>query len=375
MTVNNNTIATQHVRHIDTGLIGKEEVFKMLALAEATGLPTLLVGPPGVGKTKTVVDYAKAWLNKDGKMTAQDFMNKLFVLETDEGTKSSEIKGMPNMNKLFTANEYEIYAPIAEAEVIIINEVDKASANIRNALLGVMNEKFLFNGKQKIACKWKLFIATCNEIPKEEEGSPFWDRFMLKETVNRIDLASMVNYYQNGGKDYKNCVSLNVPSKDEIEKVQIPIEKLSKFLDVAHSKCTDRTLSFVPNIVKAVHYIWEIPLNRALGKTADLMISQEAAGMVMNALMSKEIKMILKEIESLNSIKEPAEIDLKIAQIEGMANSFVAKKLISKDELGELEMEMNKVLSNHDVKKREKEVESILAEALDSLDMNAGSPF
>ena len=374
MTAPINTIATQHVRHIDTGLIDKEEVFKMLALAEATGLPTLLVGPPGVGKTKTVVDYAKAWLNKDGKMTAEDFMNKLYVLETDEGTKSSEIKGMPNMNKLFTTNEYEIYAPIAEAEVIVINEVDKASANIRNALLGIMNEKFLFNGKQKIACKWKLFIATCNEIPKEEEGSPFWDRFMLKETVNRVDLASMVNYYENGGKSFKTCVSINVPSKDEMESLQIPIPKLSKFLDVAHSKCTDRTLSFVPTIVKAIHYIWEVPLNRAIGKAADIMINQEAAGAVMNALMSKEIKMILKEIQSLNSIKEPAEIDLKVAQIEGMANSFIAKGALSKDELIELNQEMNKVLINHDVKKREKEVESILAEALDSLDA-AANPF
>jgi MoxR-like ATPase len=50
------SITTGHVREIETGLINKEEVFKMLALAEATGLPTLLVGPPGVGMTKTVVD-------------------------------------------------------------------------------------------------------------------------------------------------------------------------------------------------------------------------------------------------------------------------------------------------------------------------------
>lgn len=39
---------TQEVRSIETSLINKEEVFKMLALAEATGLPLLLVGEPGV---------------------------------------------------------------------------------------------------------------------------------------------------------------------------------------------------------------------------------------------------------------------------------------------------------------------------------------
>lgn len=40
--------ATQEIRTIETSLINKEEVFKMLALAEATGLPCLLVGNPGV---------------------------------------------------------------------------------------------------------------------------------------------------------------------------------------------------------------------------------------------------------------------------------------------------------------------------------------
>jgi len=40
--------AAQEVRTIETSLINKEEVFKMLALAEATGLPCLLVGNPGV---------------------------------------------------------------------------------------------------------------------------------------------------------------------------------------------------------------------------------------------------------------------------------------------------------------------------------------
>jgi len=87
-------VTAKEVRVIDSSLINKEEVFKMLALAESTGLPCLLVGNPGVAKTKTIIEYAKAWLNKDGNMTAEDFANKIYILETDEGTKSSEIKGI-----------------------------------------------------------------------------------------------------------------------------------------------------------------------------------------------------------------------------------------------------------------------------------------
>lgn len=355
---------TQEVRTIETGLINKEEVFKMLALAEATGLPVLLEGPPGVGKTKTVIEYAKAWLNRDRTMTHEDFMNKLFVLETDEGTKSSEVKGMPDLGKLFTKNELEISAPISEAEIVIINEVDKASSNIRNSLLGIMNEKFLFNGKHKIPCKWKLFIATCNEIPKDEVGSPFWDRFMLKMKVNRIAAGDMVKYFNNGGKDYKTSLTISIPNKQEIKNINISSSKLEKFIEVSYNKITDRTMTFVPTLAAAVSYIWDVPLDKALIKTADIMVDGNAASQLMGLLISKEVKMLLKEIDSLYSIKDPAEIDLAIAKIEGMANGFASKGSINEEQMEEIESALNYVLSNHDVKKRESEIETILEEAL-----------
>ena len=45
-------------RIINTNLYGKEEMFKIIALGEATRLPVLLVGPPGVAKTAVLMDYA-----------------------------------------------------------------------------------------------------------------------------------------------------------------------------------------------------------------------------------------------------------------------------------------------------------------------------
>lgn len=368
-------IKTQEVRKIETGLMNKEEVFKMLALAEATGLPVLLEGPPGVGKTKTVVEYAKAWLNRDGKMSHEDFMSKLFVLETDEGTKTSEVKGMPDLQTLFTKNQLVLSAPIADAEIVIINEVDKASAAIRNSLLGIMNEKFLFNGKHKIPCKWKLFIATCNEIPKEEENSPFWDRFMLKMKVNRISAGDMLTYFKKGGKDFKASFSLNIPNQDEMKNVVIPESKIEKFVEVGYGELTDRTLTFAPTLASAVSYIWDLSVDKALIKTADIMIGKDAMGALSDKLYSKEVKVILQEIQTLYSIKDPAEIELAVAKIEGLANGFAAKGNLDEDQMEEIEAAMNYVLSNHEVKKRESEIEAVLAQALDELPVGTDLGF
>ena len=65
--------STQEVRTIDTSLINKEEVFKMLALAESTGLPCLLIGSPGVAKTKTIID----------KITPKPKLNMIWYIELD----------------------------------------------------------------------------------------------------------------------------------------------------------------------------------------------------------------------------------------------------------------------------------------------------
>ena len=338
---------TQEVRQIETSLINKEEVFKMLALAEATGLPLLLVGEPGVAKTKTIIEYAKAWLNKDGKMTAEDFQNKMYILETDEGTKASEIKGMPDLGKLFTENKYELNAPVAEADIVIINEVDKASSAIRNAMLGVMNEKFLFNGKSKIPCKWKLFIATCNEIPKDEVDSPFWDRFMLKMTVNRVSAGDMSKYYAKGARNYKESFKIGIPNQTELDTVEIPSNKLDKYLEVGYQHSSDRTLTFVPKLAKAVSYVWDISVDKALVKTAQIMISQTAGSELQNKLMSPEIKAVMSKVEMLHSHSNNEALELAVAEIESLINTYATRGVMDVSQVEEIEMSMQYILQNH----------------------------
>lgn len=342
---------TQDLREIKTSMINKEEVFKMLALSEATGLPCLLVGPPGVGKTKTVIEYAKAWLNRDGKMSMEDFANKIFILETDEGTKSSEIKGMPDLTKLFKEDTYELSTPIADAEIVIINEVDKASSGIRNAMLGVMNEKFLFNGKHKIPCKWKLFIATCNEIPNEESGNPFWDRFMLKMTVNRVSAGSMAKYYAGGDRSYSETIKVAVPNPKELDAVKIPVSKLEKYIDVAYNKSSDRTLTFVPKLTKAVSYIWDYSVDKALVKTAQIMVDQGAASSLQNKLVSPQVKTVMSKIELLHSYNTNEELEIAISEIDGIMNTFTSNGEIDEVQAQEIEASLRYVLDNHPARK------------------------
>jgi hypothetical protein len=286
-------------------------------------------------------------MNNEGKMTAEVIANKIYILETDEGTKASEIKGMPDLGKLFTENKYEISAPVANAEIVIINEVDKASSAIRNAMLGVMNEKFLFNGKHKIPCKWKLFVATCNEIPKDEVDSPFWDRFMIKMTVNRVSPGEMSKYYAKGARNYRENFKIGIPNNSEISSVEIPTNKLDKYLEVGYHSSSDRTLTFVPKLTKAVSYIWDISVDKALVKTAQIMIGQSAGSELQNKLMSPEVKAIMSKVEMLNSHSTNESLELAVAEIESLINAYTSRGIMDETQVEEVEISMGYILENH----------------------------
>lgn len=248
---------------------------------------------------------------------------------------------------MFTENKYELNAPVAEADIVIINEVDKASSAIRNAMLGVMNEKFLFNGKSKIPCKWKLFIATCNEIPKDEQDSPFWDRFMLKMTVNRVSAGDMSKYYAKGARNYKESFKIGIPNQAELDTVEIPSNKLDKYLEVGYQHSSDRTLTFVPKLAKAVSYVWDISVDKALVKTAQIMISQTAGSELQNKLMSPEIKAVMSKVEMLHSHSNNEALELAVAEIESLINAYATRGVMDVGQVEEIESTMQFILQNH----------------------------
>ena len=370
---------TKEVLTIETELINKQEIFRMLVLAHCTKLPLLLVGKPGVGKTAIVMGYARAFLNMNidtsdpVKVAAaeEEFVNRIFMIETDEGTKSSDIKGMADLEKLFKEDKFELYAPITQADVVIINEVDKASSAIRNSLLGIMNEKFLFTGKHKIPCKWQLFIATCNEIPKDELNSPFWDRFVLKSEVNRVTAGDLTRYFSRGGKKYKEQFKVNMPDVEEIDAISVSERKMDKFLDVAYTECTDRTLTFVPTLARAVSLIWEFSMDKSLVKVASIMLSQSMASKLQDKLTSSEVKALLSKIDMTYSINTSAGIDTHVQEIEKLITQFAQAGKLDEEEVTELETSLEFVISQHPIKQRGGEIEDMLKKALGSNPMLA----
>jgi MoxR-like ATPase len=336
---------------ISTTLQGKSEVFKVLAVAHATGKPVLLVGPPGTGKTKALLDYSLAVYQGNKKEAIQN----AFILETDEGTRSKEIKGQIDVEKLVTENKYKLNSPITSSKFVLINEVEKASASLRNAMLSVMNEKFLFNGKSKVPCTWELFCASCNSINGDKSEAPFWDRFVFKQHVDRISASQMVSYLSKKNKTTR--MSLNIPNKDELAELisQIPKDKLKIFVDMLYKRLSDRTLSFTPAIIAAVSVVYELDLVRAMVQTANLLAGKDIASDLAGKLESKELTDIRSAVEMIGTLDDYDQINDSITHIENLVTQASRNKKVTESDIESLQKDLDKTLRSNPAYTAEKE--------------------
>jgi MoxR-like ATPase len=314
-------------RTINTNLAKKKDLFDVLALSEAIGLPVLLIGDPGVAKTKAVTDYAETAL---GELSNND----IFLLETDEGTRSNAVKGNIDLEALTTQNKYQVVSPIAEAKFVVINEIDKASASLRNSLLGVMNEKYIFNGTEKKKCVWDAFVATCNEIPEDEADSPFWDRFAITFRVDRLREADMLDYFANGGRNSMQKYTINLPEPGEVEAnlKALDVKKIKKVMDLTYSKLSDRTLSYVPTLVANIMAVYTTNQDRAFVKAVELLVGKTDADILAKSIMSRELRALYDKVDMIASCTTDTQYRKLMNEVNTMGEDLKAQGILKAED-------------------------------------------
>jgi hypothetical protein len=177
----------------------------------------------------------------------------------------------------------------------------------------------------------------------------------------------MVKYYAKGNRDYREKFNIGIPNKVEIDSVEISQSKLEKYLEVGYSKSSDRTLTFVPKLTQAVSYIWNVSVDKALVKVAEIMIDKNAGSQLSEKLTSTEMKVLLSKIEMLNSHNQKDSLDLAIADIEAIASTYAAKGSLDQDQLDEIELTLQYALNNHPINNQGEADERALDEILNEM--------
>jgi MoxR-like ATPase len=157
------------------GLVEREALAEMIALAAVAGEHVLVIGPPGTAKSEAVRRIARA------------VDSRIFEYLLGRFTEPSEIFGPIDLRRLKDGFvETETAGMLPEADFAFLDEVFKGSTAILNTLLGILNERVFRRGHSVVRCPLRVCVGASNALPEDESLAAFSDRFLVRIFVDPV---------------------------------------------------------------------------------------------------------------------------------------------------------------------------------------------
>ncbi|MES1245731.1 MAG: AAA family ATPase [Acidobacteriota bacterium] len=157
------------------GLVEREALAEMIALAAVAGEHVLVIGPPGTAKSEAVRRIARA------------VDSRIFEYLLGRFTEPSEIFGPIDLRRLKEGFvETETGGMLPEADFAFLDEVFKGSTAILNTLLGILNERVFRRGHSVVRCPLRVCVGASNALPEDESLAAFSDRFLVRIFVDPV---------------------------------------------------------------------------------------------------------------------------------------------------------------------------------------------
>ena len=160
------------VRVARTGLVEREALCELIALAAVAGEHLLVIGPPGTAKSEAVRRMARAL----GGQTFEYLLGRF--------TEPSELFGPVDLVKMQEGSVVtRTEGMLPEAELAFLDEVFLGSTAILNTLLGLLAERRFRRGHTDQRVPLRVCVGASNAVPDDEALAAFADRFVLRAWV------------------------------------------------------------------------------------------------------------------------------------------------------------------------------------------------
>jgi MoxR-like ATPase len=165
----------------------REEAVEVLALSAVCQEHTLLLGPPGTGKTELVTRFTQA------------LDAPLFTYLLTRFTEPSEIFGPLDL-EAFQGGRYHIRTEgmLPETAVAFLDEVFQGSSAILNSLLTLVHERVFHNGAERQHVPLITLVGASNELPTDSTLRAFSDRFVLRAELAPVPDARLDELLDKG---------------------------------------------------------------------------------------------------------------------------------------------------------------------------------
>lgn len=169
------------------GLVDREILVDLVALAAVAGEHVLVIGPPGTAKSQAVRRVARA------------LGGRYFEYLLGRFTEPGELVGPIDLRRLRDGViETQTAGMLPEAEIAFLDEVFLGSTAILNTLLSLLNERTFRRGATAMAVPLRVCVGAANQIPDDETLAAFADRFLLRCFVAPVADAQLEELLEGG---------------------------------------------------------------------------------------------------------------------------------------------------------------------------------
>ncbi len=170
------TLLQEIGRRLSREFLAKDEIIRLLLVSVIAGEHMLIVGPPGTAKSALV------------RTLAQKLDARYFEYLLTRFSEPNELLGPVDI-QAFREGTFRRRTEqmLPEAEIAFLDEIFKASSAILNSLLGLLNERRVQIGAERVEVPLLALFAASNEVPSDDSLAALLDRFLLRVRSQNLE--------------------------------------------------------------------------------------------------------------------------------------------------------------------------------------------
>jgi len=298
---------------LSEGFIGREEEARVAVLALLCKQHAVFIGEPGTAKS--------ALIHRLAKLINCKYFYYLLSKYTIPDELVGAIDPVAYKSGKFVRN---IKGKLPDVELAFVDEIFKGSSETLNTILNIMNERIFVDADGTVyQCPLHSLYGASNETPSDSELSAFYDRFLLKHFVKRIDATQLEaaiihNINQNAqvtpicslkeiNNVYNEVTNYMINNANAIASVVSQITIVLRQHGIFVSDRTAVSPNHLPRLVSTYSYVFNVDLKKsALAVSKYILPSEDALENYKKALDALQPPEIREANEKLEKAKDYA---------------------------------------------------------------------